>query len=111
MPRLSVRPMRRAPIVGQDDAEGRYCRIAAGICASVRAESTICTPVVWPSATWPGGRRTEAPLNTPRHFSMIRGFHLADFFTLANAACGVAAVFCAMIYATRESVPHFLAAA
>ena len=27
--------------------------------------------------------------NAPRHFSMIRGFHLADFFTLANAACGV----------------------
>ena len=53
----------------------------------------------------------EAPLHTPRHFSMIRGFHLADFFTLANAACGVAAVFCAMIYATRESVPHFFAAA
>ena len=32
----------------------------------------------------------------PRHFSMIREFHLADFFTLANAACGVGAVFCAM---------------
>jgi len=25
-----------------------------------------------------------------KHFSMLRGFHLADFFTLANAACGVA---------------------
>ncbi|HEV7914255.1 MAG TPA: CDP-diacylglycerol--serine O-phosphatidyltransferase, partial [Albitalea sp.] len=22
-----------------------------------------------------------------KHFSMIRGFHLADFFTLGNAAC------------------------
>jgi CDP-diacylglycerol--serine O-phosphatidyltransferase len=30
---------------------------------------------------------------------MIRGFHLADFFTLANAACGVGAVFCAIRYA------------
>jgi len=30
---------------------------------------------------------------TSRHFSMIRGFHLADFFTLANAACGMAAIF------------------
>ncbi|WP_394780454.1 CDP-alcohol phosphatidyltransferase family protein [Undibacterium sp.] len=29
---------------------------------------------------------------------MIRGFHLADFFTLGNAACGVAAVFLAMLY-------------
>jgi len=27
-----------------------------------------------------------------KHFSMIREFHVADFFTLANAACGVAAV-------------------
>ncbi|HZV92388.1 MAG TPA: CDP-alcohol phosphatidyltransferase family protein [Caldimonas sp.] len=32
----------------------------------------------------------------PRHFSMLRGFHLADFFTLANAACGVAGVLMAM---------------
>jgi CDP-diacylglycerol--serine O-phosphatidyltransferase len=46
-----------------------------------------------------------------RHFSMIRGFHLADFFTLANAACGVAAVFSAMIYVGSQSLGHFLAAA
>ena len=45
-----------------------------------------------------------------KHFSMIRGFHLADFFTLANAACGVAAVFCAMIYVGRQSLAYFLAA-
>ena len=32
-----------------------------------------------------------------RHFSMIRGFHLADFLTLGNAACGTAAVFFAML--------------
>jgi len=32
----------------------------------------------------------------PAHFSMIRGFQLADFFTLGNAACGVAAVLMAM---------------
>ena len=31
-----------------------------------------------------------------KHFSMIREMHLADLFTLANAACGVAGVFCAM---------------
>ena len=41
---------------------------------------------------------------------MIRGFHLADLFTLANAACGVAAVFCAMIYVGRQSLAYFLAA-
>jgi CDP-diacylglycerol--serine O-phosphatidyltransferase len=31
-----------------------------------------------------------------KHFSMIRNFHLADFFTIANGFCGVAAVFQAM---------------
>jgi CDP-diacylglycerol---serine O-phosphatidyltransferase len=46
-----------------------------------------------------------------KHFSMIREFHLADFFTLANAGCGVAAVFCAMVYAGSASRGHFLAAA
>ena len=33
---------------------------------------------------------------TGRHFSMIRNFHLADFFTIANGFCGVAAGFQAM---------------
>ena len=28
---------------------------------------------------------------------MLRDFHVADFITLGNAACGVAAVFCAMV--------------
>ena len=41
---------------------------------------------------------------------MIRELHLADFFTLANAACGMAAVFCAMIYVGRPSLAHFFAA-
>jgi len=47
----------------------------------------------------------------PRHFSMIRGFHLADFLTLANAACGVGAVFCAMFYVAGQSISYFYAAA
>ena len=46
-----------------------------------------------------------------RHFSMIRGFHLADFFTLANAACGVGSVFLAMLYVASGSVAHFLLSA
>jgi CDP-diacylglycerol--serine O-phosphatidyltransferase len=46
----------------------------------------------------------------PQRFSMIRAFHLADFFTLANAACGVAAVFCAMTYVGSQSLDHFFAA-
>jgi CDP-diacylglycerol--serine O-phosphatidyltransferase len=42
---------------------------------------------------------------------MLRGFHLADFFTLANAACGTATIFLAMIYVGNASAAHFLAAA
>ncbi|HEY2344612.1 MAG TPA: CDP-alcohol phosphatidyltransferase family protein [Xanthomonadaceae bacterium] len=30
------------------------------------------------------------------HFTMIRGFHLADWFTIANAACGMGAVLALM---------------
>ena len=46
----------------------------------------------------------------PKHFSMIREFHLADFFTLANAACGTEAVFLSMLYLANESLAHFLLA-
>ena len=38
-----------------------------------------------------------------RHFSMIRDFHLADFFTLANGGCGIAAIFLALDFAARGS--------
>lgn len=46
-----------------------------------------------------------------KHFSMIREFALADFFTLGNAACGVAAVFCAVIYVGEGTAGYFFAAA
>ena len=47
----------------------------------------------------------------PRHFSMLRDFHLADFFTLGNAACGVGAVLFAMLYMQTQLPFHFFAAA
>ena len=50
-------------------------------------------------------------MNQPRHFSMIRGFHLADFLTLANAACGMASVLFAMRYMESRALGHFLWAA
>ena len=64
----------------------------------------------------------EAPLKTntlkaridpapPRHLSMVRGFHLADLFTLANAACGVAGVLLAMLYVDSGWLRHLLWAA
>ena len=47
----------------------------------------------------------------PRHFSMLREFHLADFFTLGNAACGMAGVFLAMAYMGSGSLAQFITAA
>src|SRR5204862_2012753 len=44
-------------------------------------------------------------------FSMIRGFHLADVFTLANAACGVASLFACMHFVGSGDRPAFLTAA
>ena len=48
-------------------------------------------------------------MNTPQHpkrFSMIREFHLADWFTLGNAVCGVGALFSAMSYLATQDVVH-----
>ena len=49
--------------------------------------------------------------STQRHFSMIRGFQLADFFTLGNAACGVASVLLAMQFLVSGDSVHFYWAA
>src|SRR5262245_59970436 len=43
-------------------------------------------------------RSTRMSQPAHRHFSMIRSFHLADLFTLGNAACGAAAVLAALSY-------------
>jgi len=55
--------------------------------------------------------RAASPETATKHFSMIRGFHLADFFTLGNAACGVAAVLMAMRYLGTRDVADLLVAA
>ena len=47
----------------------------------------------------------------PRHFSMIRGFHAADFLTLANAASGTAGVLLAMAYVDAGELRLFLLSA
>jgi CDP-diacylglycerol--serine O-phosphatidyltransferase len=46
-----------------------------------------------------------------RHFSMIRNFHLADFFTIANGFCGIAAVFEAMKFLATQNRVHLYVAA
>jgi CDP-diacylglycerol--serine O-phosphatidyltransferase len=45
------------------------------------------------------------------HFSMIRGFHLADWFTIANAFCGMGAVLAVMAYLQGELPNGLLVAA
>ncbi len=43
-------------------------------------------------------------------FSMIREFHLADWFTLGNACCGVGALFSVMTYLQTGQVWHIILA-
>jgi CDP-diacylglycerol--serine O-phosphatidyltransferase len=47
-------------------------------------------------------------MDKPKPFSMIREFHLADWFTLANAFCGVGAIFAVMTYLQVHDVRHVL---
>ncbi|MDZ4251934.1 MAG: CDP-diacylglycerol--serine O-phosphatidyltransferase [Sulfuritalea sp.] len=47
---------------------------------------------------------TLPKLNKP--FSMIREFHLADWFTLGNAVCGMGALFAVMTYLQTGDVMH-----
>jgi CDP-diacylglycerol--serine O-phosphatidyltransferase len=49
---------------------------------------------------------TSAPPPRPKPFSMIREFHLADWFTLGNACCGVGALFSVMTYLQVRDVMH-----
>lgn len=44
--------------------------------------------------------------STPKRFSMIREFHLADWFTLGNAVCGVGALFSSMTFLETADVRH-----
>ena len=43
-------------------------------------------------------------------FTMIREFHLADFFTLANAGCGVAVVFLSISFVDDDVLVRFYTA-
>jgi CDP-diacylglycerol--serine O-phosphatidyltransferase len=48
----------------------------------------------------------DEPDTKPKPFSMIREFHLADWFTLANAFCGVGALFAVMTFLQTGDVRH-----
>ena len=43
-----------------------------------------------------------------KHLSMIRSFHLADWFTLGNAACGVGSLFAVMSYLQSQDKLNLL---
>ena len=45
-------------------------------------------------------------MSSHKPFSMIREFHLADWFTLANAMCGVGALFSVMTYLQTAEIRH-----
>ena len=45
-------------------------------------------------------------MDKPKPFSMIREFHLADWFTLANAFCGVGALFSVMTFLQSGDIRH-----
>lgn len=49
-------------------------------------------------------------MNQRKHLSMIRNFHLADWFTLANAVSGLSAVFAMMAYLQNGETRHVLIA-
>lgn len=49
-------------------------------------------------------------MRTVKRFQMIREFHLADWFTLANAVCGVGALFSTMTYLQIGNVLHLMLA-
>ena len=49
------------------------------------------------------------PMTTPKPpkpLEMIREFHLADWFTLANAVCGIGAIFSTMTYLQTREIYH-----
>ena len=51
----------------------------------------------------------NSSMSTPpdrKRFSMIREFHLADWFTLGNAVCGIAALFSTITYVQTGDVQH-----
>ena len=49
---------------------------------------------------------TEPPVSKNKPFSMIREFHLADWFTLANAVCGVGAMFAIISFIQTQQIKH-----
>lgn len=76
-----------------------------------RADNGVHSPGVlheFPSVMLRLSRPPLPATRMPRHFSMLRDFHLADWFTLANAFCGMGAVFAAMRFLQEGRVSDLL---
>jgi len=76
-----------------------------------RADNGVHSPGVlheFPSVMLRHSRTPLPATRMPRHFSMLRDFHLADWFTLANAFCGMGAVFAAMRFLQEGRVSDLL---
>src|SRR5262249_10828729 len=68
----------------------------------------------WAASSPPSPERTPraepimADLSGGKHFSMIRSFHLADLFTIANGVSGATAIFQAMKYLAGGDDRHLI---
>src|SRR6185369_17740470 len=62
-------------------------------------------PATEPLASHPDRLPMTTP-GKPKPFSMIREFHLADWFTLGNAICGIGALFSTMTYLQLADIRH-----
>jgi CDP-diacylglycerol---serine O-phosphatidyltransferase len=67
----------------------------AGACVKMNVLQTISTNAAH-----------MTPSNSKKPFSMIREFHLADWFTLGNAVCGMGALFSMMTFLETNNVLH-----
>jgi CDP-diacylglycerol--serine O-phosphatidyltransferase len=56
------------------------------------------------------GREEASSADRPRRFSMIRDFHFADLFTLANGFCGITAIFQALNFVGTGDRSHLYVA-
>ena len=70
-----------------------------------------CILTMQPRTNLPGKAPPMSPESPHKPFSMIREFHLADWFTLANAVCGVGALFSTMTFIETGEVRHVYFAA
>src|SRR5262249_20218797 len=81
---------------------GRCMAVSAGLVRGIVAQEA--GPPL--ALSWQPSEGSPPPMNRAKPFSMIREFHLADWFTLANAFCGVGSLFAVMSYLQTRELRH-----